>query len=364
MSETTGLFKDATNDMAYLKAGFLGFQGSGKTRTSVLTAIGFMKYLQQLGLPQGNLPVYILDTETGSSWLIPVFRESGIVVKTAKTRAFADLLKAVPEAEKSAGLLMVDSITHFWREICDTYKKKKNITRLEFQHWDALKSEWAKFTDLFVNSSLHIILCGRAGYEYDYFENDNGKKELEKTGIKMKADSEMGYEPSLTVLMEREMDVQTKEVWRTAHILKDRSALLDGKSFRNPTFDVFLPHITSLNLGGTQVGVETRTSDALFTKDGETAWKYEQQQKAIALEEIQNELVKALPGQSGPEKVCKILILEKVFKTGSWAAIEAKNSVDLTTGLMTIRDILATPAAMETIRGEAEERATKAKVAK
>jgi hypothetical protein len=44
-----------------------------------------------------------------------------------------------------------------------------------------------------------VIICGRAGYEYDYFEDDEGKKQLEKTGIKMKAETEMGFEPSLLV---------------------------------------------------------------------------------------------------------------------------------------------------------------------
>ena len=43
-----------------------------------------------------------------------------------------------------------------------------------------------KFTDLFINAPIHIILCGRAGYEYDYFEDqETGKKNLEKTGIKI-----------------------------------------------------------------------------------------------------------------------------------------------------------------------------------
>jgi len=38
-------------------------------------------------------------------------------------------------------------------------------------------------------------------------------------------------------------------------VLKDRSTLLDGKTFRNPTFETFLPHIQLLNLGGKQLGV-------------------------------------------------------------------------------------------------------------
>ena len=92
--------------------------------------------------------------------------------------------------------------------------KAKKRTRLQFDDWGYLKGEWRKFTDLFINSNLHIILCGRAGYEYDYFEDEAGKKQLEKTDIKMKAEGEMGYEPSLLVLMERHTDLETMKAYR------------------------------------------------------------------------------------------------------------------------------------------------------
>ena len=54
------------------------------------------------------------------------------------------------------------------------------------------------------------------GYEYDYFEDEAGKKQLEKTDIKMKAEGEMGYEPSLLVLMERHTVMETMKAYRTA----------------------------------------------------------------------------------------------------------------------------------------------------
>jgi len=120
-----------------------------------------------------------------------------------------------------------------------------------------------------MNSSLHVIVCGRAGYEFDMVEDDDTrKKQLEKTGIKMKAEGEMGYEPDLLVLMERRMNMVTKSDEHIAHVLKDRSTLLDGKEFAEPTFESFLPHIRCLNLGGRQLGVDTsRTSASLIPAD-------------------------------------------------------------------------------------------------
>ena len=230
------LFTKAEVTSSHLKMGMMGFAGSGKTFTATSVAIGLHK------LAKSTKPIFFLDTETGSDWIKPRVEAAGIQLFTAKTRAFRDLLDAIPEAEANASLLLVDSLTHFWVELTDAYMRKKNRTRLQFDDWAFLKAEWRKFTDAFVNSNLHLIVCGRAGFEYDYStDEETGKKQLEKTGIKMKAEGEMGYEPSLLVLMERRMEMDTKTDRHFAKVIKDRSTLLDGREFQDPTFESFLP---------------------------------------------------------------------------------------------------------------------------
>src|ERR1700683_3953914 len=226
------LFTKAENTSSHLKMGLMGFAGSGKTYTATLTAIGLVHHMREHKVDYASRPMFFLDTETGSDWVAPKIKSEGIDLFTAKTRAFSDLVAAIREAEESSSLLLIDSVTHFWVELCDTYMKKKNRTRLQFEDWAFLKAEWRKFTDLFINSNLHIILAGRAGFEYDYqVDEETEKKNLVKTGIKMKAEGEMGYEPSLLVLMEREMDMATKTNHHYAKVIKDRSTLLDGKEF-------------------------------------------------------------------------------------------------------------------------------------
>jgi len=323
------LFKKAVSTSAYLKAGLMGFAGAGKTRTAAELAIGLVRYMRQRGLKEANRPIFFLDTETGSDYIKPRVEESGVELHSAKTRAFVDLKQAVREAETSASVLIIDSATHFWREFCESYQKKKNRTRLEFQDWAALKLEWGVFTDLYVNSACHIVLCGRAGYEYDFFEDADGKKELQKTGIKMKAEGEMGYEPSLLLLMERELNMTTKRQFRVAHVLKDRFGVLDGKGLCSdetggPTFDMFLPHVERLNLGGAHLGVDTsRTSAEMFASDGSTRWQYERKQKEIALAEVREEIVKMHPGQSAADKTEKGNLLEMAFGTRAWEKVES-----------------------------------------
>jgi AAA domain len=314
------LFHKSESTSAYLKMGLLGFAGSGKTYTGTMTAIGLVEYMRELKLPLGNQPIFFLDTETGSDWVRPQIEEAGIELFQAKTRAFTDLLAAVKEAESSASVLLIDSITHYWKEICDSYMKARKRTRLQFEDWAFLKGEWAKFTDLYINSSLHIVLAGRAGYEFDYMtDEETGKKTLEKTGIKMKAENEMGYEPSLLVLMERQMNVAEKTIWRTGTVLKDRSTMLDGKEFVNPTFQSFLPHVQRLNLGGKQMGVDTsRTSEASIPSDKKD---WNPVQRRIVVDEIQTLLTFHIPGQAAADKKRKIELLRQHFKA-SWTEIE------------------------------------------
>jgi hypothetical protein len=166
-------------------------------------------------------------------------------------------------------------------------------------------------------------MCGRAGYEYDFFEQDGGKKELQKVGVKMKAEGETGYEPSILVLMHKMRDMNTGEVWREGSVLKDRANLIDGKTFRNPTFDDFRPHIEFLNLGGQHMGIDTsRNSQELVEGNGKPDWQYDKEQKEIALDEIVELLNKHHAGASGDAKKAKGDLVEEAFGIRSWKRIE------------------------------------------
>lgn len=318
------LFNKQTNTQAFLKAGVMGFAGSGKTFTASHIAIGLVQIMREREIANADKPVMFLDTETGSDWVAPIFTENNIELFTAKTRAFKDLIPAVKEAELNGSVLIIDSISHFWRELTESYAERKDRKYgLQFQDWAWLKKEWGRFTDEFVNSNAHIIMCGRAGYEYDFFENEGGKKELEKTGIKMKAETETGYEPSILILMEKHFDMENKKTYRTASILKDRANLVDGKVFRNPTFGDFYPHIEFLNLGGQQLGVDTsRNSKEMISSDGKSQWQLDKEEKEIVLDEIQSVMVKHYAGSTKDDKQAKGDLLERFFDSRSWKRIE------------------------------------------
>ncbi len=192
-----GLLKKAEKEMAYGKIGILGFQGSGKTHTASLIALGLAKLIEAKR-------VAFQDTETGSDWVLPMFEAEGIELLNHKSRAFTDLLTIGKECVAAQiPILMVDSITHIWRDLVESYMAKKKIKRMSFHHWGEVKGDWKDWTDFFIMSPLHILICGRAGFEYDFSEDEEGARELVKTGTKMKVETEFGFEPSLVIEMER-----------------------------------------------------------------------------------------------------------------------------------------------------------------
>ncbi|EJN07917.1 hypothetical protein PMI42_07447 [Bradyrhizobium sp. YR681] len=339
------LLRPAEVTSAFLKAGFMGFQGAGKTKTAALTAIGLIQHLRKLNSPYADKPAAFLDSETGSDWVLPDFKEAGIELAVMKSRSFADLTAVIDEAAKECSVLVVDSATHFWKELCDSYQQKRakelkrSTYRLQFQDWAYLKGEWAKFTDRFVNAPLHMLICGRAGFEYDYFEEEDGSKTLAKTGVKMKAEGEFGFEPSLLVQMEVVQKVEGKavaNVWREAHVVKDRANLIDGKTFKfcstfdngerlplktliDQTWVAFAPHIQRLNLGGRHVGVDTsRTSEHTIATDRKD---WTPVQREIVIDEIQTLLQLTYPSQSADDKKNKLRALLDHFDA-TWTEIE------------------------------------------
>lgn len=335
------MFKKAEHSQAFLKAGFLGLAGSGKTYTATELAIGLILYARARGIASAFKPAAFFDTETGSDWMLPKFKEAGIDLVVSRSRSLTDLGDGMQEASTECSLLLIDSITHYWTKFCDDYVKRMNRRfGLEIWDWSVVKREWRTyFADPFVNLPLHIIMCGRQGYEYETEVSDSGKKETVKSGIKMKAEGETGFEPSILVAMEQDQDLldgELKRIFRVAKILKDRSTLLDGKTIRNPTFNDFLPHIELLSLGGTHATIPTSDNSALFTSNGEGKAIHDRREKEIVLEEISEIIKKHHSGQDKASKDTRGDLMEKHFGTRAWGRVESLHLDTLISGRNTL----------------------------
>jgi hypothetical protein len=371
------LFKRAANLQAFAKVGLYGPQGSGKTTTAMFIAQGLAKMTEK------PAPIAFIDTETGSDFFVDRMKEAKIPFYQMKTRAFQQLKPAIEEVEKSGAILVIDSVSHFWDELKQAYQKRLKRKSLQYQDWPIVKGEWRiGYATPFVNSRCHIVVAGRMQDIYDDFFDDDGKRDIVKIGSRMRAEKEFGYEPHLVLEMEslgasqdaleaakdkkERAGVRVKsELIIRAKVIKDRADVLNGKVFDFPTFDDFLPHFATLNLGGEHLGVDTKNSEALF-HDGSDAYAKMTKEKTIVLEEIQGELVAAYPGSDKDSKRIKTEIIHAVFETRSWTAVEEKRLNDLREGLAIIKAALAVITAqeepdvystVEVVRHELEEQA-------
>jgi hypothetical protein len=336
------------------KIAAFGPGGSGKSLTLILIALALSK------MHHKGAPIVIQDTEgRASDWLVPLCDLEGVELHRIKSRSFTDMRRALTEAEEiGACAFICDSYTHPWGELQKALKKRLNVKKLEFVHMQELQETWGEWVDQFLNSPLHVLLSGRLAYEW---ENDvdleTGKVGFHKAGTKIRSEKDAGYEPHLLIEMEstREMGEvrETKKngkVKRTRtekkaggtfthklHVLKDRGRELNGKSFDfkdinnykagdwKPVYQALLPHFSKIRIGGqASAAIDTqRTSDALFSDRGDTAYANRVKRVRIVLEEIDGTLTKLWPGMDAKSKALKALAIETVFNTRSWTAVEA-----------------------------------------
>lgn len=340
------MLKKATHKVCYAKIGIFGLAGSGKTRTATEIAIGLHQEIKS------KKPIAIFDTEPAFSFMLPLFDKAGIEVLICdESRALTDLMTFMDEAEAVSDIVIIDSISHTWKDAQDSFLNKINKTRksggkrplmaLEFQHWKPIKAAWAAFTDRFLSSKMHVIVCGRAGQIYEYQDKDDGsgKKELISTGSRMATEKELGYEPSL--LMEMIADRHNGKTVNVAVIQKDRSDHINGHEIKMPMYQDFKPFFDSLNLGGEHFNsMESRNSENLYEGMDESGFDMELKRRTIYCEEASELLKKYFPSQSVEDKQTRMDLIEKHFGTRSWTAVEQMKSGILRLKLNSLRDEL------------------------
>jgi hypothetical protein len=340
-----GLFQPISVTQGSVKIGAYGPQGSGKTTTLFLLAIGLSLTYHK------GAPIMYHDTENGSDFMKRIADVEGVEVFVAKSRSFQDMCRGLHEGEKNgACVYLEDSITHDWNELMEAFKAKKGITKIQIDHWGEIKPQWANdWVVPMLNSPLHILIAGRAGMIYESVEQEDGTSKNEVTGSKMKAEGDFGYEPNLLIEMFGERvrmapdgtPIKGKKraakrggtYVHHAYVLKDRTRNLQGKEFTwqnlndykkgdwKKVFDAFQPHFNFFNIGGAQKALTSSPSTGLFNSDGNSEYFQKKRRKDVALEEIESTLTLLWPGKDAKSTRIKLLVIEKIFNTRSWTKV-------------------------------------------
>lgn len=337
------MFKKLENNRPFLKLALEGFAGDGKTFTASQIGIGVHKLIKS------GKPIALFDTEKAFKALKWKFDAEGIqTVVNDEERSLEALNQAIAWCESgNADVLIIDSITHVWEEFLraylnrpDKYGKETKRTRLEFQDWGVLKPTWKeKFSTPFVMAKCHIIFTGRAGYEYtDERNEETGKREIFKSGIKMKAETETAFEPDILVLMQKVQDLisEEKSVHRVAMVVKDRTTQIDGKVFKNPTFEDFYPAIKVL-LDGTLREVHGSNIPDTFA-EFENKYSEVAKDREVLLAEVSGCFELMGLGAGAKDKQTKAWTLNQVYKVNSLEALGKKNNTTIREGLVIIKD--------------------------
>jgi DNA polymerase III delta prime subunit len=299
--------------VAYGKFGFEGPPGSGKTTTAGLLAVGISKEFY------GGAPVVWVDSENGANFIRPIFLAEKVDLLVVPTSDLAMLKKSVLEAQKAgAKVLVPDSMTRFWTKLVGEYKKVNGIKndKQMLSHWNTVKEPWREWTEMFLNCPLHVIACGRGGFEFDSIDIvENGEvvgTETVKGDYKMKGEGEFGHEPDVNLHFQSMTDPNAptgkikKGRGRTASVdfaaarkihvatvQKGRVWQMNGKVFKwydrdaykageyKLVLDCFRPYLEALNIGGTHQPIQSGENNFASNAQDRRNWT----KKQIALEE-------------------------------------------------------------------------------
>jgi hypothetical protein len=325
-------FTSLDNTQPFFKLAIEGFAGSGKTYTMSQIAIGLHKRIKS------KKPIAYFDTEKAGRHLRTVFKDAGVQILHRESRTLADLHMAMRMGRDGVfDILMIDSISHVWENYLQSYQSDKGKSRLEFADWGILKPKWKReFSEPFVHDRYHTIMCGRAGYEYVDEKDEHGKRQIYKSGVKMKVEGETAYEPDMLMYMERFEEIleTKKKVWRECTILKDRSTLLDGKSFKNPTYKDFAPAVDRLLEDVVMRDPQEETKNTFQKEENRSA---ELRERDIIAAEIKGELRARWPGESADAKAARADAVWRIFNTRAWQKVEIMDVQILRHGLVTMR---------------------------
>lgn len=328
-----GLLKRAVNQTAAAKIGIYGEAGSGKTRTATEIAVG-------ISLETGKPPIAFFDTEGGSDFMIPVCDRAGVDLLVAKRRSFADLMAFMEEAKQAGAIVIVDSISHTWDDLRESYERKlRRKNGLEIWDWGKIKPEWRRFTNEFLASPCHAIVCGRAASIYEERYNEaKGKNEVAVVGARMKTEKETGYEPSLLIEMERVPKRDGTAGWdHVAVVVKDRSDTMDGQEFKDPTYQTFRPFFSFLNIGGEHHPTDVHGNSEHLFDTPESAIERKRRLE-ITLEKIKDAFTLADIGtRSDADKKRMKELLKQSFGTTAWSEVEGMRLEALEDGLRALR---------------------------
>ena len=186
-----------------------GPPGSGKTRSSLILATELAEGTPILGIDteKESMATYADDFEFEHLRWMPPYDPR-------------ELAGTITEAAGKFGVVIVDSLSHFWRAEGGTL----DIANGKFTGWNQARPVQEALVEAIVSAPAHMLLAVRAKIEYAQEQEANGKHVVRKLGMASVQDDTLEYE--VNVAVDIAMD-------HTCTISKTRCTTLPvGRAFR------------------------------------------------------------------------------------------------------------------------------------
>lgn len=209
-------FAKAMRKQAKLRLALTGPSGSGKTYGALTIAKG-------LG---GTTAV--IDTEKGSASLYSD-RFNFDVLELAPPFTPERFIEAIGAAQQAGyDNLIIDSITHEWSGTGGCLEMLDGLAKAKYRGntwsaWSDITPRHNKFLDSILRSDMNIIATMRSKTETAQVDNGNGKKRVDKLG--MKSEQRDGVEYEFTTVLDLNHETHT------ATASKDRTGLFSNADF-------------------------------------------------------------------------------------------------------------------------------------
>lgn len=322
-----------------VKAGFMGEQGTGKTSSAALFAVGLSKKFH------GGAPVHVTDPELGWQYLDPIiFEREGVQLVQYTVPTFAAMLKDLHRAEREGACVWAVELGKIWIEIIRTLQKQKP------NNWGMeLRAMWDDFVAQFLNSKLHCLVLGRIQDVIEQVINEQGKVQEIKVGEGMKAGGQknnFGYEPNLVIRMSLEYKQRTRKgklfvdegrVIHRAVIAKDRTWALNGQVFRwsdrdgykpgdfKYVYDSLAPHVAAAQKTKKFVTLDAAATSASIVEPeaDNSEWREARQHREVTTHEIAASLDLCFGGRGTEQIHTRLAATDLIFGVKSKEAAGA-----------------------------------------
>ncbi len=196
--------RKAERKKARIKMALQGPSGSGKTYSSILLAKGLAGDLSK---------VCIIDTENNSADLYAHMGDFNVLnLKPPYTPE--RYIQAIETAEKAEmDVIITDSLSHAWENLLEYHS---SLSGNSFANWRKVTPRQRSLITKILSADAHVIATMRVKQDYVLTENDKGKLEPQKVGLKAIQRDGVDYEFTLVFDLDIAHHVQ---------VSKDRTGL-------------------------------------------------------------------------------------------------------------------------------------------